>query len=144
MIFYKFRYFDNKNRQIVQTMYILKAYNIFNLKISFASKSYLATIVRFNPLKGDVETVVAHAIKKVIASKVWFTPLKKSPIIAIVIIGWIPINPKIIKIANNIDANLVHEAAIGKIAGEQLIKLMTLGLTEKEAEEHIISGFLKN
>lgn len=47
-------------------------------------------------------------------------------------------------IANNIDANLVHEAAIGKIAGEQLIKLMTLGLTEKEAEEHIISGFLKN
>lgn len=47
-------------------------------------------------------------------------------------------------IANNIDANLVHEAAIGKIAGEQLIKLMTLGLTEKEAEEHIISGFLQN
>lgn len=50
--------------------------------------------------------------------------------------------PKII--ANNINANLVHEAAIGKIAGEQLIKLMTLGLTEKEAEEHIISGFLQN
>lgn len=50
--------------------------------------------------------------------------------------------PKIV--ANNINANLVHEAAIGKIAGEQLIKLMTLGLTEKEAEEHIISGFLKN
>ena len=49
--------------------------------------------------------------------------------------------PKII--ANNIDASLVHEAAIGKIAGEQLIKLMTLGLTEKEAEEQIISGFLK-
>ncbi len=47
-------------------------------------------------------------------------------------------------IANNINANLVHEAAIGKIAGEQLIKLMTLGLTEKEAEEHIISGFLQN
>ena len=45
--------------------------------------------------------------------------------------------------ANNIDANLVHEAAIGKIAGEQLIKLMTLGLTEKEAEEQIINGFLK-
>lgn len=45
--------------------------------------------------------------------------------------------------ANNIDASLVHEAAIGKIAGEQLIKLMTLGLTEKEAEEQIISGFLK-
>lgn len=50
--------------------------------------------------------------------------------------------PKIV--ANNINANLVHEAAIGKIAGEQLIKLMTLGLTEKEAEEHIISGFLQN
>lgn len=45
--------------------------------------------------------------------------------------------------ANNIDAALVHEAAIGKIAGEQLIKLMTLGLTEAEAEEQIINGFLK-
>ncbi len=45
--------------------------------------------------------------------------------------------------ANNIEANLIHEAAIGKIAGEQLIKLMTLGLTEKEAEEQIINGFLK-
>ena len=40
-------------------------------------------------------------------------------------------------------AGLIHEAAIGKIAGEQLIKLMTLGLTEKEAEEQIINGFLK-
>ena len=49
--------------------------------------------------------------------------------------------PKII--ANNVDANLVHEAAIGKIAGEQLTKLMTLGLSEKEAEEEIIKGFLK-
>ena len=46
-------------------------------------------------------------------------------------------------VANNVDANLIHEAAIGKIAGEQLMKLMTLGLTEKEAEEAIISGFLK-
>ncbi|MCX4338905.1 MAG: SufD family Fe-S cluster assembly protein [Lachnospiraceae bacterium] len=45
--------------------------------------------------------------------------------------------------ANDIDANLIHEAAIGKIAGEQLIKLMTLGLTEKEAEEQIVKGFLK-
>ncbi|MBR3421588.1 MAG: SufD family Fe-S cluster assembly protein [Ruminococcus sp.] len=45
--------------------------------------------------------------------------------------------------ANNIDAALVHEAAIGKIAGDQLIKLMTLGLTESEAEEQIINGFLK-
>lgn len=45
--------------------------------------------------------------------------------------------------ANHIDASLIHEAAIGKIAGEQLIKLMTLGLTEQEAEEQIINGFLK-
>lgn len=45
--------------------------------------------------------------------------------------------------ANSIDAMLVHEAAIGKIAGEQLIKLMSLGLTEEEAEEQIIGGFLK-
>ena len=45
--------------------------------------------------------------------------------------------------ANNIDANLIHEAAIGKIAGEQLTKLMTLGLTEKEAEEQIVNGFLR-
>ncbi len=44
--------------------------------------------------------------------------------------------------ANNVDAMLVHEAAIGKIAGEQLVKLMTLGLTEQEAEEQIINGFL--
>lgn len=41
------------------------------------------------------------------------------------------------------DASLIHEAAIGKIAGEQLIKLMTLGLSEKEAEEEIVNGFLK-
>ena len=45
--------------------------------------------------------------------------------------------------ANDIDAMLVHEAAIGKIAGDQLTKLMTLGLTESEAEEQIISGFLR-
>ena len=45
--------------------------------------------------------------------------------------------------ANDVDASLVHEAAIGKIAGEQLIKLMTLGLTEAEAEEQIINGFLR-
>lgn len=45
--------------------------------------------------------------------------------------------------ANNVDAALVHEAAIGKIAGDQLIKLMTLGLTEEEAEEQIVNGFLK-
>lgn len=56
-------------------------------------------------------------------------------------------NAKIIAIpeivANNVEANLIHEAAIGKIAGEQLTKLMTLGLTEKEAEDAIINGFLK-
>lgn len=45
--------------------------------------------------------------------------------------------------AKNIEANLIHEAAIGKIAGEQLNKLMTLGLNESEAEEVIIKGFLK-
>ena len=45
--------------------------------------------------------------------------------------------------ANDIDAMLVHEAAIGKIAGDQLTKLMTLGLTESEAEEQIINGFLR-
>ena len=45
--------------------------------------------------------------------------------------------------ANHVDASLLHEAAIGKIAGEQLVKLMTLGLTEQEAEEQIINGFLK-
>ncbi len=46
-------------------------------------------------------------------------------------------------VANCVDAKLIHEAAIGKIAGEQLMKLMTLGLTEKEAEEQVINGFLK-
>lgn len=45
--------------------------------------------------------------------------------------------------ANCIDAALIHEAAIGKIAGEQIIKLMTLGLTEEEAEAQIVNGFLK-
>jgi len=45
--------------------------------------------------------------------------------------------------ANHLDAELIHEAAIGKIAGEQIIKLMTLGLTEAEAEAQIINGFLK-
>ena len=45
--------------------------------------------------------------------------------------------------ANCVDASLIHEAAIGKIAGEQIIKLMSLGLTESEAEEMIVNGFLK-
>ena len=45
--------------------------------------------------------------------------------------------------AGDIDASLIHEAAIGKIAGEQLIKLQTLGLTSEEAEAKIIEGFLR-
>lgn len=45
--------------------------------------------------------------------------------------------------ANDLEAQLIHEAAIGKIAGEQIVKLMTLGLTEDEAEEQIVNGFLK-
>lgn len=45
--------------------------------------------------------------------------------------------------ANHLEASLIHEAAIGKIAGEQIIKLMTLGLTEEEAEAQIINGFLR-
>ena len=45
--------------------------------------------------------------------------------------------------ANSVEASLIHEAAIGKIAGEQITKLMTLGLTEEEAEAEIVSGFLK-
>ena len=56
-------------------------------------------------------------------------------------------NAKIVAVpqleANNIDAALIHEAAIGKIAGEQIIKLMTLGLTEEETEAQIVNGFLK-
>ena len=45
--------------------------------------------------------------------------------------------------ANSVDARLVHEAAIGKIAGDQILKLMTLGLTAEEAEEKILNGLLK-
>ncbi|MCR5581427.1 MAG: SufD family Fe-S cluster assembly protein, partial [Pseudobutyrivibrio sp.] len=45
--------------------------------------------------------------------------------------------------AKDVDAALIHEAAIGKIAGDQLIKLMSLGLTEEEAEEQIVAGFLR-
>ena len=45
--------------------------------------------------------------------------------------------------ASHVDAALIHEAAIGKIAGEQILKLKTLGLTEEQAEEKIIQGFLK-
>ena len=55
--------------------------------------------------------------------------------------GIVAAEPEIV--ANFVDASLVHEATIGKIAGDQLIKLMTLGLTEKEAEAQIINGFLK-
>ena len=56
-------------------------------------------------------------------------------------------NAKVIAIpeitANSIEASLIHEAAIGKIAGNQIIKLMTLGLTEQEAEERIVEGFME-
>ena len=45
--------------------------------------------------------------------------------------------------ANHVDASLIHEAAIGKIAGEQILKLMTLGLTAEEAEQKILEGFLR-
>ncbi len=45
--------------------------------------------------------------------------------------------------ARSVDASLNHEATVGKIAGEQLLKLMTLGLTEQEAEDMIIKGYLK-
>ena len=45
--------------------------------------------------------------------------------------------------ANHVDAQLIHEAAIGRIAGDQILKLMTLGLTEEEAEEKILDGFLQ-
>lgn len=55
--------------------------------------------------------------------------------------GMVRATPELI--ANHIDAQLIHEAAIGKIAGEQIVKLRTLGLTEQEAEQKIISGFLK-
>ena len=44
--------------------------------------------------------------------------------------------------AHDNDAALIHEAAIGKIAGEQILKLRTLGMTEQEAEATIIDGFL--
>ena len=46
--------------------------------------------------------------------------------------------------ANNCDSELIHEAAIGKIAGEQILKLRTLGLTEEQAEQQIIDGFIGN
>ncbi len=45
--------------------------------------------------------------------------------------------------ARNVNAALNHEATVGKIAGEQLLKLMSLGLTEQDAEDIIIKGFLK-
>ena len=46
-------------------------------------------------------------------------------------------------VANHMEAQLIHEAAIGKIAGDQILKLMTLGLTEEEAEQKILDGFLR-
>ena len=44
---------------------------------------------------------------------------------------------------NHVDASLIHEAAIGKIAGDQILKLQTLGLSHEEAEEKILEGFLR-
>lgn len=55
--------------------------------------------------------------------------------------GRVDASPKLV--ANNGDAELIHEAAIGKIAGEQILKLKTLGLTEEEAEAAIVDGFLR-
>ena len=55
--------------------------------------------------------------------------------------GRVDASPKLI--ANSGDAELIHEAAIGKIAGEQILKLRTLGLTEEEAEAAIVDGFLR-
>lgn len=55
--------------------------------------------------------------------------------------GFVKSVPEII--ANDVNASLIHEAAIGKIAGEQITKLMTLGLSHEEAEAQIVKGFLK-
>ena len=55
--------------------------------------------------------------------------------------GTVSASPSLV--ASDIDAELIHEAAIGKIAGEQILKLQSLGLTKEEAEQKIISGFLK-
>ena len=55
--------------------------------------------------------------------------------------GFVKSVPEII--ANDVNASLIHEAAIGKIAGEQITKLMTLGLSYEEAEAQIVKGFLK-
>ena len=56
---------------------------------------------------------------------------------------WIPSMPQKSYAYRRGDAQIIHEAAIGKINNDQLIKLMTLGLTEEEAEEQIVAGFLK-
>lgn len=55
--------------------------------------------------------------------------------------GRVDASPKLV--ANDEDAQLIHEAAIGKIAGEQILKLRTLGLSEEDAEKAIIDGFLR-
>ena len=60
-----------------------------------------------------------------------------------IIVGNARVNSTPAIVANNSDAALVHEATIGKIAGEQMLKLLTLGLTEEEAEQQIINGFLR-
>lgn len=60
-----------------------------------------------------------------------------------IIVGNAKVNSTPAIVANHSDASLVHEATIGKIAGEQMLKLLTLGLTEEEAEQQIINGFLR-
>ena len=82
--------------------------------MSIAKKLYLETIVIFKPLKGEVETVVDQAIKNVIANNVWFTLDIKSPIIAMVIIGWIPTIDRTINIANKIEAIIQSKVSKGK------------------------------
>ena len=51
--------------------------------------------------------------------------------------------PELKNVSFLVDTELVHEAAIGRIAGEQLTRLMSLGLTAAEAEEQMINGFLQ-
>ena len=60
-----------------------------------------------------------------------------------IIMGHGTVNASPALAANHEDAALIHEAAIGKIAGEQILKLCTLGLTEEEAEAKIVEGFLR-
>lgn len=99
--------------------------------------------------KGSAANIISRSVARDESRQVFFSDLEGNAECSghtecdAIIVG----NAKISSIpeitANNPDAALIHEAAIGKIAGEQIVKLMTLGLTEAEAEEQIISGFLK-